>query len=435
MNSLFSKILLWFLAALAITFFGFVYTTAYTMRESRSGAHLFGRMALFQLEEARHAYETGGNAALGAYVERFQKVFQAQGILTDSAGKDLLTGEDHSQLIGQALKRRPIPFVGRGRVVIARTSDDGKYWFLLVNSSQRPGFSFFLPQYLWIIGAVVLLAFGLALQLTSPLRKLQRAVERFGKGDFSTRVQLKGRDELARLAHTFDEMADRIQTLLTAERRLLMDISHELRSPLARLAVAVELARSGAGQEAAVNRIEKEADRLNSLVSELLQVTRAEGDPSSLRTEPVRLDQLLSDVAEDASVEAKARGCRIHFEQPKPLTFQGDPELLRRAIENVVRNAVRHAPPDSPVEIRLENGAPTARIRVRDFGPGVPEESIGRIFDPFYRVDTDRNRISGGAGLGLAIARRAVELHHGQIMARNCGPGLEVEIEFPVAAA
>jgi two-component system sensor histidine kinase CpxA len=242
------------------------------------------------------------------------------------------------------------------------------------------------------------------------------------------------RDEVGRLARAFDEMANRIQTLLAAERRLLLDISHELRSPLARLSVATELARSesAAEREQALNRIEKEADRLNALVGELLQVTRAEGDPTSRRVEAVRVDELLANVVEDCSVEAGARGSRIVLAPPPAVTVPGDPELIRRAIENVLRNAIRHAPKDSAVEVQLENGGGQAQIRIRDYGPGIAQEHLSRIFDPFYRVESDRNRASGGVGLGLAIARRAVELHKGQIFARNSDPGLLMEIDLPV---
>jgi two-component system sensor histidine kinase CpxA len=228
-------------------------------------------------------------------------------------------------------------------------------------------------------------------------------------------------------------MAERTETLLAAERRLLLDISHELRSPLARLGVAIELARSGDDLESHLNRIQKESDRLNSLVGGLLQVTRAEGDPSSLRREPVRLDELLAVVVEDAEIETAAHGCRIRYTARVPATLGGDPELLRRALENVVRNAIRYAPRDSDVEVSLEVANGAVVTKVRDRGPGVPEESVQRLFDAFYRVGTDRSRNSGGIGLGLSIARRAIELHGGTITARNAHPGLEVEMRLPKA--
>ena len=238
-------------------------------------------------------------------------------------------------------------------------------------------------------------------------------------------------DELGELARTFDRMAERLQTLLAAERRLLLDISHELRSPLARLSVASELALSQEHREAALNQIQKESERMNTLVGQLLQVTRAEGDPAALRLEPVRVDELLRELIEDCSIEARARPCSLALEAPVPVTVEGDPELLRRAVENVVRNGIRFAPADSQVEITSAMAGARLTIRVRDYGPGVPEEELSSIFDPFYRVQADRSRASGGVGLGLAIARRAVELHKGRLQARNANPGLTVEIELP----
>jgi two-component system sensor histidine kinase CpxA len=228
-------------------------------------------------------------------------------------------------------------------------------------------------------------------------------------------------------------MADRIESLVAAQRQLLSDISHELRSPLARLGVAIELARSGDNPEPALNRIQKESDRLNALVGQLLQVTRAEGDPASLRRDPVRLDELVEQLVDDSSLEAASQGCALRYDLREPVTVAGDPELLRRAVENVIRNAIRHSPRDTDVEVKLARSNGRVVVDVRDHGPGVPEEALPRLFDAFYRVETDRNRTSGGIGLGLSIARRAIELHKGRIRARNAQPGLEVELELPVA--
>jgi two-component system sensor histidine kinase CpxA len=204
-----------------------------------------------------------------------------------------------------------------------------------------------------------------------------------------------------------------------------------LRSPLARLGVAIELARSGDDTDTALNRIQKESDRLNSLVGQLLQVTRAEGDPASLHRNPVRLDQLVQQLVDDSAIEAAAHGCSLQYQPGEPVTIAGDPELLRRAVENVLRNAIRYAPRDTTVEVGLSRRDSGAVVEIRDRGPGVPEDALPRIFDPFYRVESDRNRLSGGIGLGLSIARRAVELHRGAIHASNANPGLRIDLEFP----
>src|SRR5262249_45352601 len=159
-----------------------------------------------------------------------------------------------------------------------------------------------------------------------------------------------------------------------------------------------------------------------------------EGDRDKLARDPLRLDELLETVVEDCTIEAQARNCELHLVEPPQVTVSGDPELLRRAIENIIRNAIRYSNPDSPVDIKLRDTGTGVMISVRDYGPGVPAESLGRIFDPFYRVDPDRSRSGGGVGLGLAIARRAVELHDGMLKALNAGPGLLVEMEFPKQA-
>jgi two-component system sensor histidine kinase CpxA len=319
-----------------------------------------------------------------------------------------------------------------GDATLSRAGENGKYWFFFIVPRTSLAPSFLTPEHLFFLLAAVLLCYWLALNLTSPVRALQKAVERFGDGDFTARVGSSRRDELGQVANTFDRMAGRIQTLLTAERRLLLDISHELRSPLARLGVAVELARTGENLEAALNRIQKESDRLNALLGQLLQVTRAEGDPNSLRHDAVRLDALLQQLVDDSAIEAAARGCRLQFRQPEPLTVEGDAELLRRAMENVIRNAIRYSPPETDVEVSLTRRNGNALVDVRDHGPGVPEETLPRLFDAFYRVEKSRDSSSGGIGLGLSIARRALELHKGRIRARNAHPGLDVEIELPV---
>jgi two-component system sensor histidine kinase CpxA len=432
MRSLFATILLWFLATVAVTIFGFGIITSVAI-SSADRPPIFPRLIEFQLAEARHFYETEGREGLASFLNRFRRTFEGDAILADGRGIDLVTGEDRRELLRMARRGRAAP--RRNRAVIARPSDDRKYWFILFIPRERVGWWALLPRYLWLMGATTLLCWVLAYHLTSPVRRMQKIAERFGRGDFGARIDSRRKDELGKLARTLDAMAGRIQTLLAAERRLLLDISHELRSPLARLGVAVELARSGPQRDAALDRIQKESERLNALVGELLQVTRAEADPSARRTEMVPLDALLSAVVDDARVEAHARGCEVTFSAASPVTVPGDPELLRRATENVIRNAVRYAPPDSAVEVAVEKRFENAHISVRDYGPGVPEDALPQIFNAFYRVDSDRNRASGGAGLGLAIAKRAVVLHGGRIGARNAHPGLLVELELPAERA
>jgi two-component system sensor histidine kinase CpxA len=434
MRSLFAKTLLWFLATTVIAMAGIILTTALTFSASEPRGPLATLLNL-QVEEAAQAYQKGGSTALSAVLAKLQRITQVQVVFTDAQGTDLITGQSRPELIRRPARSRwrlPFPFTTR-RPIIARQDLSKQYWLFLIDQRRNLTFFFLQPVHLWIIGLVMLLCYAFAYHLTSPVRKLRATQDLFGQGDLTARAAIHRKDELGQLASSFNQMADRIQTLLAAERRLLLDISHELRSPLARLGVAVELARSGQDREHMLDRIQKEADRLNELVAELLQVTRVEGDPSMQKSETVPLDELLADIVYDSLLEAKAKDCTLLLKAPVAVTLNGDEELIRRAVENVIRNAIRYAPSGTPIDIQLKKTGDLAEICVRDHGPGVPEESLPRIFDPFYRVDSDRNRLSGGLGLGLAIARRSVELHKGKLTARNANPGLLVSIELPLA--
>jgi signal transduction histidine kinase len=428
-RSIFVKILIWFSVTLVVCVAGTWLANRFHGRLAPGHHDFFSRSIAFQASGAEHAYEAGGKTALAEYLARLGRYFPGQHALVDRNGIDLVTGEDRSAELAR-VGRHWNP-EGGGRMVLAWPSRDGKY--RMVVDAPSPGVPWSpIPYYLSMGLAVVVFCYILAVHLVSPLRALEQTVERFGRGDFGVRANVQRRDEFGKLARTFNVMADRIETLLKAERRLLLDVSHELRSPLARLEFAVELARSGSGKQESFDRIQREVERLSALVSELLQVTRAEGDFESHQLEEISMPGLLEELTEDCAVESEAHNCRLEVSANAGLVVRGDRELLRRAVENVLRNAIRYAPERSVVEIALEQRDGKAITSVRDYGPGVPQESLPNLFKPFFRVEADRNRNSGGVGLGLSIAERAVAVHGGAIRARNAHPGLRVEIELPV---
>jgi two-component system sensor histidine kinase CpxA len=332
------------------------------------------------------------------------------------------------------LLHAPRPWFGPpeidGRLVVVDASRDGRYRLIVL---APPPFNIwaFVPYYLLILAAVACLCWLLAIGIVRPLRLVARAVNQFGRGDLSMRVRVTRRDEIGDLGHAFNDMAERLETLLTAERRLLQDISHELRSPLARLNIAIELARHAEDRDAATARLQREADRLTSLVGSLIEVTRMEGDPEAVKFEPLAAGAIVQDVVKVCALEAEARQCRIVLQNSTTRALHGHPELLRRAVENVLRNAIRYAPPTTDIGVQVTDAPSGVAITVRDRGPGVPDADLPRLVQPFFRVDAVRDAASGGIGLGLSIASRAVRLHHGTLVVENAHPGLRVSLLLP----
>jgi len=266
---------------------------------------------------------------------------------------------------------------------------------------------------------------------------LRETTRRFGVGDLGARVggrAVRRRDEIGALARDFDAMAERIEALVGSQRRLLRDVSHELRSPLARLRVALELARDRAGTGAGelLDRIEHEAARLDELIGQLLLLERLEAGQPDVDAVAFDVSKLVGEVVDDASFEAAPAGREVLFELGPSVPTTGYPGLMRSALDNVIRNAIRHAPEGTSIEVALTEDDDGVSITIRDHGAGAPDEHLETLFEPFSRVADARERATGGAGLGLAITRRAVEIHGGSVTASNHPDGgLEIAIHLP----
>jgi two-component system sensor histidine kinase CpxA len=462
MKSLFLKIFLSFWAAQALFVVLAILTTI-----ALSPRHGIESEAPQILAEVVNAYQTGGEHAAHDYVEELWQTQHVWAMVFDPSGQEL-SGRPGRPRLGDVRPDRPPPEGGvRGgpprhhgwmdsflpeRVIRKALTLDGKRYTLILVLPPGPRV-FFGPHDIPLLGigiAVItsgLMCYLLAWSMTSPVTRLRKAAQSLAAGDLSARTGAPAggrRDELTELMRDFYRMAERIEQLVDSQSRLLKDVSHELRSPLARLGVALGLARQRGTPEVepSLNRIELEADRLNQLIQRLLTISRLESGTDGLRKTRLSLRELVEQVAHDAEYESPGRGCRVTAstttDAAEEFLVEGDADLLRSAVENVVRNATRYTSEGTTVEVRLER-QPAANgngdeivVRVSDSGPGVPDEALAKIFEPFYRLDDARNRQTGGAGLGLSIADRAIRLHGGQLRASNRKEGgLQVEIRIP----
>jgi signal transduction histidine kinase len=458
MRSLFIKIFLWFWLANTLVVGVLVLTTIGTpYGPGREGMRVFaGHMVTLDGEKAVAVLERGGSDALRQWIGQVNRATGVHFFLYNESGEELLsqpapTGAKELALRAAQSGDTELDRPRRGVAMAAQrvSGPDGKRYVALTQLPAGPSAEVFAAPHLVLIrmAAVVLMAgvvcYGLARYLTGPLRRLRASARQLAGGNLAVRVGTavgRRRDEMGDLGRDFDFMAEQVESLVFSQRRLLRDLSHELRSPLARLNVALGLVRQRTGPEVSgvLDRIEREAQRLNELIGQLLTLARLEGSGKVAQQAEIDLAALVREVAADAEFETQSCQRQVCLLGCEDCTVSGMPELLRSAIENVVRNAIRYTPERSQVDITLScqrwDDGPRAVIRVRDYGPGVPEGSIQEIFRPFYRVGDDRDRQTGGVGLGLAIAQQAIRLHGGTISAANAPDGgLVVELVLPAA--
>jgi len=452
MRSLFLKIFLWFWITVIATGVALVATWIILQPKNVQSQiqTLLASTALASGTVAVDALEREGPSAASAYMQEFSQKSHLRSCLFDASGQTISGGDCSifDGVVAYAPASGDAAFAyrhGFSRVVVKLQGKSGRQYLYAVEAAERRG----PPAGIGPLGVVLrwsvsllvsgLICYLLTRYLTAPILRLREASQHLAQGDLSTRAAAgmeRRHDELGALVQDFNAMAARIEELVAGQRQLIYDISHELRSPLARLNVALDLARERKGNEPAFDHMEQDLERLNEMIGRLLTVARLDSSAIPPAMSQVDLTQLISQIARSADLELRKNDAAVRLTLPVQLFVHGNAELLHSAIENVVRNAIRYTGTGNPVEVSVTTEKPSsALIVVRDHGPGVPESELANIFQPFYRIADDRNRESGGAGLGLAIAGRVIRIHGGTIRARNAQPhGLEVEILLPQAS-
>ena len=454
MRSLFVKIFLSFLLTIILVTSAGILLTYLRDQEFPPLAHQsFAKHAIAEYgQRAIDAFEEQGIAAADRFSERLLADAEIRIILFAASGEALTrrhVPRRMQHLSQRVLRSGEVVFPLRGQrnwLASPLQSRTGKGYIVALGLPDQPpvgrlfkGLSHGL--FGWRLLALLLVSaavcFWLAGSLTAPISRLRQATRQFAAGDLSTRVgdQVKGKTEIAGLAVDFDEMAGKIEALVAGQKRLLRDISHELRSPLTRLGIALELARQEGSQDMRqknLRRIELEAERMNEMIGQLLSLTRLENGADEQQRTEFDLCVLLTRLVQDADFEAKNRNRQVIFSGPQSAVIDGYEELLARALENVIRNGISYTEVGTQVSVELSRQSDALLIRIADQGPGVPDETLDKLFEPFFRVADARERQTGGTGIGLAIAEQAVRLHGGSIRASNRSTGgLLVEISLP----
>jgi two-component system, OmpR family, sensor histidine kinase CpxA len=458
MRFIYLKIFVWFwiaMIAVGVTL-GFVVAKTEDQSLGRPWRQELAALLPLQAERIVEVYEQRGPQAFRQYEKKGTGAFRIQIHLLDDQGKDL--GEQPSspeirELARRASQSGKVEFADDRIVHEAAVQVDGpdgrRYVYALAISPTLP-----VPPLLnarprtqiirifAVVGAGGFVCFWLARYISSPVSELRAATRALAGGNLRARIApgvCRRSDELGDLGIDFNAMAERMQCLLESQRRLLRDISHELRSPLARLRVALDLAKEGAAPSSlrAHGRIELEAEKINDMIGSLLRLSRLEAIADLPDKSQIDLARLVHQAADEAALEAVQNGRSVKVLQSESCTIMGNEELLHSVLENLIRNAMRYTPEGTAVEMDLSKqfsaGAWHAVLSVRDYGPGVPPAHLTDIFEAFFRVEDSRNRATGGTGLGLSIAQRAVHLHGGTIRATNMGRGgLKIEVRLPL---
>jgi two-component system sensor histidine kinase CpxA len=450
LHRLFLKIFFWYWltawAVIAIVLLG----SRLTGMRQVSVPNMYSTVAPLVAAEAAKAYESGGPEAFARFSQRRDHDHERQLFLLDGSYKDVLSRPlpDDGLRVAQSAENGQL-IVFRGRIAAYKfVSSSGHLYILMLflKSDLRQIWDVLLgeglPFSISLLLLVTVLCFGLAYHIASPIYSIQSTARRVAQGDLKARVPSsvsRRYDELAALAKDFDSMVNRLDSLIQTQKNLLNSVSHELRSPLARINLSLALLkdRFSGDSDDLFQRMDRDVARIDLLMGQLLTLSRLEARFSSAERADVDFAQLVEETAADGNFEAQALGKSVSFERTGSIILQNaDGDALRSACENIIRNAVRFTRPGTGVQIALEINRsapePLAVLSVRDHGPGVPEDALQAIFQPFYRINADADT-TGGNGLGLAIAAEAIRMHRGTIRAENIRPtGLEIIIQLPV---
>ena len=398
--------------------------------------------------KAADIFETNGPAELTAWLRYIDQEFDVKGFMLDSKRRPISLANLPKNWLQFALpltQNRLSERHLRGFQPYRISSSSNRIYTFVAHRDNRgpyPAWLKHLPilQVLTALVIVALLTAFVTWRITDPLRKLKQATDSFARGNLDTRLtNLVGarKDEIGEVGLAFNHMAERISLLVSNQQRLFRDISHELRTPLARQQIAIELLarKMPATEHQSLHRIEREIERMNALIDQVLSLLRLEQQDQSPVDETYDLGALLQKLTQDAQFEAQSKH-QVLLQQPAHILLTGQPELVSRAVENILRNAIRYTSADGRVFLQVEKQKDNIVIRIEDEGEGVPESSLKRLFEPFYRVETSRNQQSGGYGVGMAIAEQAIRAQGGTIEASNRSTGgLRVDIILPNTSA
>jgi two-component system sensor histidine kinase CpxA len=453
MRSLFLKIFLWFWATVIATGVALILTFILEPRSVPSRWHAtLSDTARYSGIVAVEIAERDGLPSASAYLARLERETHMKACLFNPAGS-VVAGigcGSFQSMTSHVAASQTSDFsmrYGIARAAYLLKGESGSGYIFATELPAGPRAA------LGINRSAVLLQWGVALlvsglicslltrYLTAPILQLREMSQKLAAGDLSVRSgsgRALRQDEIGDLVRDFNAMASRIEELISRQRQLISDVSHELRSPLARLNVALDLGRERKGNDPAFEQMQEDIRLLDEMIGRLLTIAKLDISAPQVPMMEVDLADLLSQIARNADFESREAGGGIRLTASRPCIVHGSAELLHSAIENVVRNAIRYTQVGTSVEVRLEcetsSGGARVRLVVRDYGPGLPESELKNIFQPFYRVTGARDRQSGGAGLGLAIAERVVRIHGGTIRAENAAPhGLKIEIDLPQA--